>query len=65
MYEKIFFIIFSGLPGVNCKTTEVASMLVTARRNGDVGSTGSTPDWIVAVLAGPDPTDVLAETSNL
>ena len=52
-------------PGVNCSTTEKASMLDTASRVGAAGSTGSTPDRSVAVDDAPTPTDVQAATSNV
>ena len=52
-------------PGVNCKTTEKASMLDTASRLGGPGRTGSMPDWIVAVLAAPTPSFVQAATSKV
>lgn len=52
-------------PGVNWRTTEKASMLVTASLVGGEGSTGSTPDCMVATLLGPGPFTVHALTSNL
>ena len=43
-------------PGVNCSTTEKASMFVTASFVGGFGRTGSIPDWMVATRATPTPT---------
>jgi len=40
-------------------------MLDNASFVGGSGSTGSTPDCIVAIFGLPDPTDVQAVTSNL
>ena len=40
-------------------------MLDTASRVGGPGRTGSTPDWIVAVLIAPIPELVQAATSNV
>jgi hypothetical protein len=51
-------------PGVNCRTTENASILVTAKRVGGCGRTGSMPDCMVATRAGPKPTPVRALTSK-
>jgi len=51
-------------PGVNCRTTENASMLVTAKPVGGFGKTGSMPDCMVATRDGPSPIPVRALTSN-
>lgn len=51
-------------PGVNCSSTEKAAMLESARLRGAAGSTGSTPDWMVAPRACPDPTLVTAHSQN-
>lgn len=56
---------FPSNPGVNCNTMENASMLDNASFVGGSGSTGSTPDCMVATFALPDPIDVQAVTSNL
>lgn len=52
-------------PGVNCNTTENASILDNASFVGGSGSTGSTPDCMVATFDFPGPIDVQAVTSNL
>ena len=52
-------------PGVNCRTTEKASILDTPSRVGGPGRTGSIPDWIVASLTAPVPTLVHAATWNV
>lgn len=56
---------FPSKPGVNCTTTEKATILVTANFVGGWGRTGSTPDWIVATREGPRPMRVQAKRSNL
>lgn len=55
---------FPSKPGVNCRTTEKASMFERASFEGGCGSTGSTPDWMMAIFAGPGPTAVQAVTSK-
>lgn len=52
-------------PGVNCSSTEKAAMFDSAKFRGAPGSTGSTPDWMVAARGGPSPTPVTAHNQNL
>lgn len=56
---------FPSNPGVNWSTTEKGSIFVIANLVGGLGKTGSIPDCIVAILLGPGPTFVQANTSNL
>jgi len=52
-------------PGVNCNTTENASILDNASFVGGSGNTGSTPDCMIVIFGLPAPTDVQAVISNL
>lgn len=44
---------------------EKGSIFDTAKRDGGEGNTGSTPDWMVAVLNFPFPTSVKPLTSKV